>query len=185
MTPFQSLLACTVLAVVLSAPALAAQGDRVRLRGEDCHDASGELITSLEENWRYWHQWPHFIQICPLYNPNGQVVFYLLTLRFDKFDELGVPESVLTPKLPTERVPSPRLFDVRGLVLGQLPKNFPGDIPGEFHVTFTDWHDQFPWRIEMRIINWAVSGTRDLEPMTWNPAKYRYEEPCRRVQKVP
>jgi len=172
------LIACAALGAVLTSPALAASMDRIRLRGEDCRDASEDVIASLEAKWRHWHRWPHIVQLCPLHAPDGRVVLSVLTLRFDLFDAAGVPESELDPTVPVDPAPSPRIFDPQGLVLGELPEAFPTGVPGEFRVVFTDWHDGFPYRIEMREIGAAAMGTYDLPPMLWNVARHRYEGKC-------
>jgi len=143
------------------------------------------LIASLEAKWRHWHQWSHVIQICPVYAPDGALVLGVLSLRLDLFDAAGVPASEMESTLPLDPYPEPRLFDLHGVVLAELPRTFPDGIPSDFRVVFTDWHDGFPRRIEMRQFNAAVLGTFDLPTMIWNATKYRYEKPCRRVQKVP
>ncbi len=73
--------------------------------------------------------------------------------------------------------PNPVLRDASGRVVGALPEGFPVDPPGMMRVTFTEWRDGFPQRIELYEAGESAVPPQRVSPMNWDAKANAYVWP--------
>ena len=155
-----------VLAIVLAAAAPARTALPVRLNFDDCREAPVRLKALLKSGWPPWDP---YIQMCPLSAPNGAKVLSILTVRVDHVAAAQVAESRPIP------FPGAIVLDASDAPVGQLASAVPDGPPGTSVVSFTDWRNGFPHRIQVRRINAAVRGTFNEKPLVWNAMRKQFE----------
>ena len=62
------------------------------------------------------------------------------------------------------------------VTIGELPGTFPYDPPDLFEVTFTDWHGDFPYRIEFYVPASDMHGPEHPNPLYWNPRIRKFQD---------
>ena len=155
-----------IATIALAAASPAVPDDRIVLHFAECQDAGQgmrELLAGL------WPPWAPYVQVCPVHSPGGQTVISILTVRVDLVDEDEVGDSWPIP------FPHALILDARNVPVGELAAAVPGGPPGTTIVSFSDWRNNFPYRIDVREVNAAVFGTYNRKPLVWNPNRRKYE----------
>jgi hypothetical protein len=75
---------------------------------------------------------------------------------------------------PAVDLPKPVLLDAAGDTVGRLPFSFPDDPPFALEVSFAQWKDGRPERIELFLRDPTAGGDRQLDPLIWDSAARRF-----------
>lgn len=111
-------------------------------------------------------EWTPFlpaVRTCSVRATDGTAVLRLVSVWADIYYQAS--DSSLQVEMPR-----PLLLTASGDPVGRLPFNFPDDPPRELTVTFRDWKDGFPRRIDLFVKDPAVLGDRELPPLHWDGA---------------
>ena len=158
-----------LLAALTVAASAWAADQPIVLTERDCMGAPQDLVDRFA---RGWEGWAGFIDVYGLVSPHGRHVLDVLAPRIDLYSHNG-PSGPTFPPGPT---PAVIFLDSEANVVARIKVPFPYDDPGETRMTFSDWRDDYPWRIDIRIIGWAVAGTVDFPGWVWKPGGHRYEK---------
>ncbi len=148
----------------VSPPAGAARRKEILLRQHDDVCTAAIAPAPLPAAWLAHRAQ---IQDCPVLTMDRRHVLTIRTVR--------VPKG-MRPPAP---LPAPLLLDLAGGVLGALPGVWPGHDPDMIFLTFTRWREDFPRRIDMKLLD-ATKGRTTVavtayKPLIWNAARHRYE----------
>jgi len=140
---------------------------------KSCYSAPRSLLDGLEAGW--WQMLP-YSQICPVRNENAQDILYVLTDRKDLWaeDEHAIAETLRNHWGGPENA---LIFDRNYKIIGHFLGQFPSDGPVHMEVTFTDWRDGYPWRIEFAYTERHRDGTprEPPPPLLWNATNGVYQ----------
>ncbi len=90
----------------------------------------------------------------------------VMILRLDLMDADGEP-------IPNNfAIPNPAIIDHHGKQIGSLPEEFPVDGPGRLRVTFKDWQNDFPTKIELFQAGKSALAPHPVQPMFWEDNKF-------------
>lgn len=128
-------------------------------------------LSAAQQKWLTpeWAPYLDYTRICPVRNPKRETAVLLVSVHADLYYKAQPGQSVVTVQLP-----SPLLFLPSGGLLGSLPYNFPDDPPAELRVTFVQWDQGFPLRLELFVTDPRASGNRSLPPLVWDNAQKKY-----------
>ena len=159
------------IGLTVASNAGAAADDRIALDVSLCHPAPQKILEHLEISWQHMVPFSH---ICPLLDKNSKIVFFVLTFRNDiwGWDANVVAESLKNKWGSPE---SALIMDKDYHIIGHLPGQFPYDPPVHMEVTFTDWHDGFPFKIEFYYPDYRTTGGKHGVPSRWNVKLNVYE----------
>jgi len=138
----------------------------VKLDAKNCFRALPSLISGLNELWQQ-PNFAQYIQVCPIIRtPTSPIALTVLILRLDQMyaDNFPMPD--------TFKIPNPELLNNHGKWIGSLPEEFPTDGPGELQVTFTDWQNDFPHKIELFQAGKSALAPHPAPPMTWKDNRF-------------
>jgi len=127
-------------------------------------------IGSGERAWlgAEWQPFLSSVDACPVRDERGGTALLIVTVSAQRY-YAPLPDGTITKALP-----KPLLVKPGGRVVGALPYSFPDDPPFELEVSFADWRDGFPWRVELFVRDPTVSGDHGLEPLRWDPTAQRF-----------
>jgi hypothetical protein len=131
-------------------------------------------LSDAQKQWLTpeWQRYLEYTRICAIGNRRSETALFLVSVHADLYykSQPGQPVHQVT-------LPNPLLFLPSGDVLGSLPYNFPDDPPAELRVTFTQWEQGFPERIELYLTDPRAAGSRPLPPLRWNAAQRKFLSP--------
>jgi len=81
--------------------------------------------------------------------------------------------------------PRSLILDKHGGVIGTLPDSFPENPPGKLRVTFADWRNGWPYRIELYDSGISALPPGPLPPMLWDPQAGQYVNSRRQHRRPP
>jgi hypothetical protein len=116
-----------------------------------------------------WSPFLSYTDACEVKDGRGKTVLVLLAVSAPRYYE-RLPSGAETVSMP-----KPVLFTAGGENVGALPLNFPDDPPFALQVTFANWKDGWPLRIEMFVKDPTVTGDHSLEPLVWDEALRRFD----------
>jgi hypothetical protein len=149
-------------------------GDVAWLDASACAPCPMPLLRTLPSAWREFY---HFVQLCPVTDPHGQVALEVMTPRID-LAEAAVAQgrgTILGFFSRQGSIPPPSLYliDSRKNIVGEIPLRFPLDPPDRVELGFSRWQDGFPRRVEAR------KGGGTIQILSWDAAEhwFRFEPP--------
>lgn len=145
-------------------PAQAA-GDFITLRATDCQSVSAD--TALPPAWEPFRA---ATRVCALRQRPAQTASVRLLSVFTDDYYRQLPADA-----PWQAFPLPRLVDVQGTCLGQLPHLYPVDPPQELVVRAGHWRQGRPHEVRLRVLSPTVSGNYSLPSLHWNTQAQRYQ----------
>jgi hypothetical protein len=131
-----------------------------------CRQATSAETRVLSEEWGPVLS---FTDACDVKDERGATVLVLVAVSASKYYE-KLPQGA-----DTVAMPKPILFTPGGENVGTLPLNFPDDPPFALQVTFANWENRWPRRIEMFVKDPTVTGDHSLEPLVWDEARRRFD----------
>ncbi|GLQ98955.1 hypothetical protein [Dyella mobilis] len=142
-------------------------------------DAAAKIVGSD------WPQYRPFMCLYPVRSPKGDVPLFLLALDVDRADEAnsatflhGKPMDPHDTLEQIDPIPMPAIMGANGALLGTLPVAFPEDPPATTAVYVSDWRDDFPHRIALRVDDptqdTAVRPPYCPPSWIWNAAKKKF-----------
>lgn len=151
------LTAVATVALYLASPS-AISGPLVTVRPGDCIPASRQ-----QKNWlgSVWVPFQPFVKSCEV-KSGRKTVLYLISVWADDY-EAKLPESA-----PSVKFPKPILLGPAGVVLGELPMNFPRDPPRTLTVTFARWLGGFPHEVRFWVDDPTVLGNHSIPSLEWD-----------------
>lgn len=156
------------LALLLTISAQAAPADHVRLRADTCYDVPPTLLATLGEDWQILRA---YVQLCPVRAPDGALALSALTIRVDRAmrdNFFGTHRSAV--------VPHTVILDRQNRAVGSLVDGFPENPPSKLEVAFTDWHDAFPWRIDLYDAGISALDPHPIPSLFWDERQHHYVE---------
>jgi hypothetical protein len=144
-----------------------------------CRDVDPTTRFLVPQVLAGWLKYPHAIELCPLYAPQGSLVWWLATIRYDLVDDKALDDPTIHQVSPDglhiSQDPCSRIMDSVGRQIGRISESFPTDAPGKTRVFLRDWRNNFPRHIDIRVTGAAVEGDYDGLSMDWNAATRSYE----------
>ncbi len=113
---------------------------------------------------------------CPVAADAGTTALILMSV-----DAYAI-ERDLSPGSPAPQLPKGRLYLPSGREVGTLPFAYPFDPPVSLDVTFSNWREGLPRRVELNLEDPAAGGNRSLSALQWDEEKQRYAESSLAVQ---
>jgi hypothetical protein len=135
---------------------------------------TSELCTDVSAGEREWlpAEWQPFVRYtrtCTIASAQRKPAVLLISVWADRY-YANQPDGVTQAAMP-----NPLLFSPSGSKLGTLPFNFPDDPPTKLRVTFTEWTNSFPRRIDLFLTDPAAGGDRDLAPLVWDEQRSQFK----------
>jgi hypothetical protein len=115
-----------------------------------------------------WHAFLRYVDTCDVKDADRRTVMRVLSVSASRY-YAGLPDGVETVTFP-----KPILVTPAGHMVGRLPLNFPDDPPLVLHVTFVDWAEAWPRRIEMFVQDPTATGDHALPPLIWDASGNRF-----------
>ena len=144
-----------------------------------CRDVNQSNRFLVPEVLTGWLKYLHAVQLCPLYAPNGGLVWWVASIRYDLVDYKALDDPTIhyvsADGLHISQDPCSRIIDPSGRQLGRLSDPFPTLGFGKTRVFLRDWHNNFPRHIDIRVIGDGVEGDYDGLSMDWNATTRSYE----------
>ena len=130
-----------------------------------CDPATGGSIPAGAE----WEPFSAFVDECLVHSPGGNLALSIISVSAERFyrDKPSGTEIVNFPK--------PIIRSTGGRVIGRLPHSYPDDPPVSIRLSFGEWKDDFPQRIEIFVEDPTVSGNHVLPALIWDRDKDRFE----------
>lgn len=160
-------LVAVLLGSLAAWPAWGQEG-MVWLDPASCAPCPVRLLRTLPPAWReYWH----FVQLCPLTDPQGQVALTVMTPRIDLAETaMAASRHSILGYFSREGAVAPDslyLVDRKFNLIGEIATRFPLDPPYRVALGFGVWRDGFPQHIEVR-------RGEDARPLLleWNPGQH-------------
>jgi hypothetical protein len=168
------------LALIVSLPAAAGEIDPALCR--DVNSADQDVVPKVMFKWL---KFPHGVQLCPTYAPSGRFLWWLATIRLDMLGDHEFDDRDLHPKAPNGfgvvGYPRPRIVDATGRELGIISEAFPTPVPGRTRINLTDWKNDFPWRIAIRVVDVPPEGNYDAPSLLWDQRAQKYVQVGRSI----
>jgi hypothetical protein len=130
----------------------------------DCVAPDASVRARLDEAWQPFLP---FTRACTVRSPERQPALLLVSVWAERYYEDS--RSAVQAAMP-----KPLLLTTSGATVGRLPFNYPDDPPAALTVTFHDWRDGFPRRIELFVKDPAALGDRALPPLRWNETSRQF-----------
>ena len=115
-----------------------------------------------------WARVLPYTNACEVKDDKGATVLVVLAVSAARYYE----------KLPsgteTVAMPKPLLRTPGGETVGALPLNFPDDPPFALQLTFGNWVEGWPRRIDMFVKDPTVTGDHAIEPLLWDAASRHF-----------
>lgn len=129
-----------------------------------------EVPTATQLTWlsSSWQNFTPFIRVCPVYAKRSKPVLLVVSVWAELYYEQQPSGAATVP------LPKPLIFTVAGRNVGELPMNFPDDPPHELILTFKNWQEEFPYRVELRVKSPTASDDQMLAPLIWDKASRQY-----------
>jgi hypothetical protein len=145
-----------------------------------CRDVDASTRSLVPVELSGWYKYPHGVQVCPVYDKHKKFLWWIATIREDLLSDQAQDDPDLHPLNPDgftrKMTPQPYIITENGKILGRLSDLFPSDPPGHAEVFLSQWHDDFPYRIDIKVKNAAVMGDYDAPPLQWNPKTQHYDQ---------
>ena len=119
-----------------------------------------------------WKAFAAYVKQCLVPGPDVRPVLNVDIVRLDH-----AYAAHLFNGRPDLTLPNPVLRDASGRAVGTLPEGFPVDPPGMMRVTFTDWRDGLPRRIELYEAGESAVSPQLVPPMHWDTKANAYVWP--------
>jgi hypothetical protein len=139
-----------------------------KLAAGACRPAAPALLAGLGADWR---DVTGYVQDCPVPGPDGKIALSVAVVRIDRMQADHWFDTHHDP-----RIPLPVVLDGESHVLGKLAEGFPADLPGALRVTFKDWRDGMPSRIDQYETFETALPPHALAAQVWDPAKRQYRQ---------
>lgn len=153
------------LALAASPSAIAAPY-QVGLDARRCRTVAGPTIAGMGPDWSALAA---HVQRCPVAGPDGRLA---LTVDIVRLDHPNATRTLAAN--PDLRIPFPIVRDAAGKTVGLLPEGFPVEPPGKLRVTFVDWRDGIPRRIDLHEAGVSALAPHPLPPLLWNAETRTY-----------
>jgi hypothetical protein len=138
-----------------------------KLDAASCRQAGDEETKRLPDEWR---RFLAHVKVCEIADGNGGTPLRVVAISAEDY-YAGLPAGAETVDFP-----KPILFDADHDPVGALPYGFPDDPPFALDVTFVDWSDGWPSRIDLFLHDPTVSGDHALPPLVWDATARRFLE---------
>jgi hypothetical protein len=117
-----------------------------------------------------WAKFLPSVRVCPVHHEHAKTTLLIVSVWAAIYyaDKPSGTETV--------RMPAPLIFTADGKIIGALPMNYPDDPPNTLVLSFRDWKDDYPHRIEMKVSSPTASGDQVLPPLVWDEAKSNYSQ---------
>jgi hypothetical protein len=129
-----------------------------------CAPATASSIPSDPE----WAPFSAFVDECLVRSPSGSTALAIVSVSALRF------YHGKSPGTETVSFPKPIILSTAGQVIGRLPHSYPDDPPVSIRLSFDEWKDEFPRRIEIMVEDPTVSGNHML-PMIWDRMENRFK----------
>ncbi len=139
-----------------------------RLDAGTCRAATPALLQRLGADWQ---DASGYVQDCPVPGPDGKTA---LSVAVASIDRMQTDHWFNTHHDP--HILLPVLLDGESHVLGKPAEGFPADLPGALIVTFKDWRDGMPLRIDQYEAFETALPPHALATQVWVPAKRQYRK---------
>lgn len=129
------------------------------------------ILSETQKDWltAEWQPFLEHTRVCTVRNSKNETIVFLISVYADLYYKAQSGNPV-----PQIRMPNPLLFLPSGDDAGSLPYNFPDDPPAELRVTFTDWNQDFPQRIDLYLTDPRAAGDRSLPSLRWDKSQKKY-----------
>ncbi len=139
-----------------------------RLSAGACRPAAPALLAGLGANWRGVSE---YVQDCPVPGPDGRTALSVAVVRIDHMQTNHWFDTHHDPHIPL-----PVVIDGESHIVGKLAEGFPADLPGALQVTFKDWRDGMPLRIDQYEAFETTLPPHSLAAQVWDADKRRYRQ---------
>jgi hypothetical protein len=161
---------------VFACTALAADVDPSRCR--DIDDTTRHLVPA---QLHPWNRFEHAVRACPAFSKRHTFLWWIITVDLEAEPEVLMSDPILHPLNPdgfTRRGwPRPYIIDRTGHELGRLSDAFPtGGEPSRTELFFSQWVDDFPRHIAIKVSNARVRGDFSAPPLQWNIRTGHYDQ---------
>jgi hypothetical protein len=128
-------------------------------------------LSAAQREWlpSEWQPFLEYTRVCSIQNSKREAVVLLVSAWAILYYKAQPGTTVSQVDMP-----HPLLFSPAGAVLGSLPYNFPDDPPAELRVTFAQWEDDFPQRIDLFLTDPRAAGSRSLPPLVWDQNQRKF-----------
>jgi hypothetical protein len=146
-----------------------------------CRDIDDTTRALVPIELHPWYKVPHGVKACPAYSRKHQLLWWIFGIDEDAVSEDWWHDPALYPLHPggftRRRSPKPYLVDSKGRELGRLSDSFPTHgAPSHTDLLFSQWIDDFPRRITIKVFNaWAL-GDYVAPPLQWNVTTQYYDQ---------
>jgi len=167
---------CTALCLCLIAStALAADVDPSL-----CRDIDNTTLDLVPVKIRPWYKFEHAVQACPVYSKQHRFLWWIITINIDFEPWEAQTDPVFHPLdssgFTRHTTPNPYIIDSMGHELGRLSDAFPtGGDPSRTELYFSQWRDDYPYRITVKVFNARVQGDYVARPLQWNNQTRHYD----------
>ena len=126
--------------------------------------------TSAQATWldSTWHSYIPFVRVCPVRTGHSKPALLIVSVWAEIYYAQQPSAAVTVP------MPKPLIFTTAGRNVGEIPMNYPDDPPHELVLTFKNWKDGLPHRIELTVKSPTASDGQELAPLNWDKATRKY-----------
>ena len=138
-----------------------------KLDAASCRPSRADETQRLPDAWR---RFLAHVKVCEIADGAAATPLRLVTISAEDY------YAALPAGAETVEFPKPILFDSDQRAVGTLPYGFPDDPPFALDVTFVDWKDGWPSRIDLFLHDPTVSGDHALSPLVWDSTTRHFLE---------
>ncbi|MDR3522731.1 MAG: hypothetical protein P4L66_01365 [Acetobacteraceae bacterium] len=147
---------------------------------ERCRDIDQTTRHLVPKELHGWYKYRHGVQACPVFTEGKRFLWWIITIRTDLLGSDEYNDAYLHPLNPdgftTRLTPEPYIITMRGKILGRLTDMFPADPPGHTEVFLSQWQNDFPYHIDVKVKNAAAMGDYDAPSLQWNASTGHYDK---------